>query len=163
MKAPKLTQKSEWKKSAAALAASNIRKELKAKWPGVKFSVRSDNYSMGSSVDVRWTNGPTVREVEAITGKYQYGHFDGMQDLYEYSKGFDDTYGEAKFVQTHREYTNEAIVEAAEDEGASYNMKEGYKGKMWVEIPDYHEYERTYRRLWETDFTKAPEAEKEAA
>ena len=154
----KLTKKSESKLSAAALAASNIRKELKAKWPGVKFSASSENYSMGSSVRIEWTNGPKYEEVSAITRKYQYGHFDGSEDLYRYDGGFDDTYGAAKFVHPNREYSVEAIVEAAKATGATYEVKGN-----WVDIPDYEDYERVYRRLGETDFTAAPKAEKEAA
>lgn len=48
-----------------------IRKELKSKFPGTKFSVRSDRFSLGSSIDVHWTNFPTVKQVENHIGKYE--------------------------------------------------------------------------------------------
>ncbi len=44
----------------------NIRRELKAKFPGVKFSVRKRSYD---SVSVNWTDGPTEEQVKEITGK----------------------------------------------------------------------------------------------
>jgi hypothetical protein len=64
-----------------AEVAKLIRKHLKANFPGVKFSVRIDRYSGGSSIDVRWTDGPTKREVETVTHAFQGGRFDGMIDL----------------------------------------------------------------------------------
>lgn len=51
--------------------AKKIRKELKTKFPGQKFSVRSDNYSLGSSVNVQWTNGVSLDSVEAVLKKYE--------------------------------------------------------------------------------------------
>ena len=37
-------------KTASALAARAIKQELKKAFPTVKFSVRSDNFSMGSRI-----------------------------------------------------------------------------------------------------------------
>ena len=51
--------------------AREIRKELKIKFPGVKFSVRTKKYSGGSSISVSWTDFPTVEAVEEITNKYE--------------------------------------------------------------------------------------------
>lgn len=51
--------------------AREIRKELKIKFPGVKFSVRTKKYSGGSSISVSWTDFPTVAAVEEITNKYK--------------------------------------------------------------------------------------------
>jgi hypothetical protein len=94
-------------KSSYALAASNIKKELAAAFPGIKFSTRSKSFSMGDSVDVSWELGPTTKEVDAIIGKYEYGRFDGMQDL-QYNDqdpercAFRATHGEAKYVHGSR-------------------------------------------------------------
>jgi hypothetical protein len=65
--------------------ASKIRKALKATFPGTKFSVRASEYSMGSSVNVSWTDLPTSKEVEVITNKFRSGSFNGMEDMYETS------------------------------------------------------------------------------
>ena len=51
--------------------AREIRKELKAKFKGVKFSVRTKKYSGGSSISVSWVDFPTVEAVEEITSKYE--------------------------------------------------------------------------------------------
>jgi hypothetical protein len=93
------------KKSDHALGAANIRKELKKAFPGVKFKVTSDSFSGGNSIDIRWTAGPTVREVESITAKYQEGSFNGMEDIYENNRAntWPDAFGGAKYVQEHRD------------------------------------------------------------
>ena len=64
--------------------AKIIRGELRAGFPGVKFSVRSKSYAGGSSIDVGWTDGPTTGEVDAIVKRYEGATFDGMRDLKEY-------------------------------------------------------------------------------
>lgn len=65
----------------AADVARLIRKRLKVEFPGVKFRVRTDKYSMGASVRIRWTDGPTTTQVRRITDAYAGGGFDGMIDL----------------------------------------------------------------------------------
>jgi len=61
-------------------AAKAIRGELKIKFPGIKFSVRSDS----NAINVSWVDGPTEKAVAAVTGKYRLGDFDGMTDSYNY-------------------------------------------------------------------------------
>lgn len=100
--------------TGAAQAAAAIREELKTKFKGVKFSVTSDTFSMGNSVHISWTDGPTEDEVSAITSKYQYGHFNGMEDIYEYSNSREDI-PQAKYVSEHRKQSEEtrAAIDAA--------------------------------------------------
>lgn len=91
------------------LVASNLRIELKAAFPGVKFTVRSDY----NSVRVGWLDGPTTDEVKALTGKYEAGHFDGMDDSYHYSRSpFTEVYGSAKYVFENRSHSVPALIEA---------------------------------------------------
>jgi hypothetical protein len=88
--------------SSYVLAAKNIRKELKVEFPKTKFKVRSSSFSMGNSIDVDWTNGPTNDSVDEIIKKYQYGNFNCMEDIYEYNKDFNDQYGESKYIHGNR-------------------------------------------------------------
>jgi len=111
----KAEQKAKGKQlTGAAQAAAAIREELKTKFKGVKFSVTSENFSMGNSVNITWTDGPTEDEVQEITGKYQYGHFNGMEDIYEYSNRREDI-PQAKYVSEHRKQSEEtrAAIDAA--------------------------------------------------
>lgn len=93
-------------------AAKNLRTELKRAFPGVKFSVRSSRFSGGNSIDISWSFGPTNPQVCKISNKYQDGHFDGMQDLYEYDRSaygnaVSHVLGRAKFVAEQRDFPNE--------------------------------------------------------
>jgi len=99
--------------SNAAKGAKNLKRELAKAFPGVKFSVRSDYFSMGCSIDVGWTLGPTTKEVEAVAKKFEYGTFDPMIDLSgtdpdAYARS--EIHGGAKFVQCHRR-TTDALFE----------------------------------------------------
>jgi hypothetical protein len=66
---------------SVAETAKLVRAELKTTFPGVKFSVRSSSYSGGASIDVRWTDGPTGKDVDRVLKPYEGARFDGMTDL----------------------------------------------------------------------------------
>lgn len=123
-----------------AIAAKSIRKELKSKFKGVKFSVRSKSYSMGSSVDVSWENGPTQNEVSAIINKYQYGDFDGMTDSYNYRSDRPKTEGSAKHVFANRTIPNDqrdAMIRALCVKcGAEYNDSAPYNTRIHDQYAD---------------------------
>ncbi len=90
----------------AAQAAKMIRKELKKH--GIKAKVKSENYSMGSSVNITLNNElpKTVELVTSFAKAFQYGHFDGMNDIYEHSNNNDDL-PQAKFVFVENAYSDE--------------------------------------------------------
>ena len=96
-------------KTQSANCANAIKKLLSSKYPTMKFSVKSDNFANGNSVDIHWNLGPTTDEIEKLVGQFQYGHFDGMIDLYEYSNTRDDI-PQAKFVQSQRDFRNEEEI-----------------------------------------------------
>lgn len=58
-----------------------IRAALKQPFPRTKFAVRSSVYSGGSSIAIRWTDGPTVAQVKAVVGAYEGRGFDGSIDM----------------------------------------------------------------------------------
>ncbi|RTL03554.1 hypothetical protein EKK58_12865 [Candidatus Dependentiae bacterium] len=91
-------------KSTPALAATQIRKILKEKFPQYKFSVTSSSYSMGSSVDVTNLNGFASQqekdEVKKVLRKWEYGSFDGMVDGYNYDNR-NDAIPQVKFVMLY--------------------------------------------------------------
>lgn len=97
----KAEQKAKGHVSSHAACAAAIKAELTGLYPGIKFSVKSSSFSMGDSVNVNWTDGPTSKEVDEIIKKYQYGHFDGMQDIYENSNSRDDI-PQSKYVSSSR-------------------------------------------------------------
>lgn len=126
----KAEQKEKYKgrKSSHAGAAAAIKAELQNKFPGIKFSCTSDSFSMGDSVDIRWTDGPTTTEVKAISAKYQYGHFNGMEDIYEYTNSREDI-PQSKYVSENRKMSDEVSQLATV-------LKDKFSGMF--ENADYH-------------------------
>lgn len=71
--------------SEAAQVAKAIRGILKAH--GVKGSVRSDNYSGGNAVRIYLAediSDVVYAKIFWEADKYRGGHFNGMEDIYEY-------------------------------------------------------------------------------
>ena len=114
----------EKKYLTCAETAKLIRKDLKANFPGVKFSVRSDTYSMGASIRVKYTDGPARADVEAVTGKYESAGFDGMVDY--------------KFYYSHyyNTKTGESCVAKCEGSGFCYESYENEmpEGDDWIPV-----------------------------
>ena len=76
--------------SMQARAAKLMRQYLKAE--GIKGKVTSSASARTTSIDIYLLN-ETPDNVAKVTAKakmYQYGHFDGMNDCYEYSNTIDD-------------------------------------------------------------------------
>lgn len=96
-------------------AAKNIRIELKRAFPAVKFSVKTERYSGGDSIRVRWVDGPTSDQVERIINRYEGGSFDGMTDSYNHRNdhAWTDAFGEAKYIFADREHSEKAVLSAA--------------------------------------------------
>lgn len=100
------------KLQGVTLAAANARKLLKAAFPGVKFSVTCEKFSMGNSMRVAWTDGPSAKAVEAITDQFSGGSFNGEDDSYTYSRApFGELFGTAKYISTSRELTDSLILD----------------------------------------------------
>ena len=135
-------------KTESAKAAAAIRKELKANFPNIKFRVRSQNYSMGDNVNVEYVDGPAVKDVEAITDKYEYGSFNGMEDIYEITNNRD-----------HIPQTKYLVVERSMSD-ASRSMIESYVERT-IHFDSNYEWEngqirnREMRRIF--DETAYPE------
>ncbi|MBF0570827.1 MAG: hypothetical protein HQL12_03035 [Candidatus Omnitrophica bacterium] len=146
-----LEQAGESGKSSLVIAARNIRKELKTAFLGVKFSVRSESYSMGCSIHIGWTDGPLTDEVEAVVNKYEYGTFDSMTDCAgSIDSQFIDLYGGARFVSPSRGVSDEAFNKVAVKMGYSqavFNPKSGQFDGI-----DYDINEMIKREAWKTKF-----------
>ncbi|RYZ93150.1 MAG: hypothetical protein EOP06_02015 [Proteobacteria bacterium] len=95
----------------STFVAKNIRLMLKKTFPGVKFSVRKD----GSAIYVSWTDGPQDSSVDACVGSFKGGSFNGMDDIYEYSKSpFTQVFGSSQYIFTRREISDEVLARAIE-------------------------------------------------
>lgn len=61
--------------------AKAAKRVLVTLWPNTAFSVKSERYSMGYSINASWTDGPTQAQVNAVMGVFSTKHFDAMDDL----------------------------------------------------------------------------------
>lgn len=137
-----MNEKKERRLSQAALAAKEIRAILKKEFPGVKFSVNSSSYSGGNSIRIKWIDGPLAEKVEALVGKYEYGHFNGMEDLYEFSNSIDGL-PQVKFLFCERSISPEKAKALAE----RYNEIYGHR----IEVADEPSYGGGARVNWADD------------
>jgi hypothetical protein len=97
--------------------AANVRIELKRNFPGIKFSVKSEHRG-SSSINIGWTDGPTTEQVEKVTGKYQEGNFNGMEDIYEYNHSlWPSVFGGARYIFNHRHESAAHILRVGNEMG----------------------------------------------
>ena len=134
------------KLTEAAQAAKLMRVELKKAFPNTKFSVRSRNFAGGDSVDVGWINGPTRDAVQEIIAKYQYGHFDGMIDLYEYSNNIEGL-PQAKFVHGQREISDDVYEATKAQVAKEFGIKNAADENQWMAAFHRWSSEVVYREL----------------
>ena len=128
-----------------AIAAKNIRIELKRAFPGIKFSVKSKSYSGGDSITVTWIDGPTSAEVGEITCKYQAGSLDGMTDCYNYEHSmWKVSFGDAKYIFTDRDYSDDFLTEIIKNiackwhDGELPTVNDFHKGNLLSICPSRH-------------------------
>jgi hypothetical protein len=124
--------------------AKLIRAELKTLFPYTKFSVRSDRYSMGSSVYVKWTDFPTNEEVEKVIGKYERVSRD------EYTGEI--LCGGNMFVNTSHSWTDETKAAIEED------MKQNENNNWDFLQENYYWYSQAFKessdklyKIWLTE------------
>lgn len=64
-----------------AETAKLVRKALAKAFPGYIFTVRSNSYAGGASIDVGWRDGPPAKVVDSVVHGFAGGRFDGMIDM----------------------------------------------------------------------------------
>lgn len=123
----------------SAEAAKAIRAELKLAFPGIKFSVKSSNFSMGNAVDITYLDGVFRKRVEEITDKYQYSSFNAMEDMSEITNRRDDI-PQAKYVNVNRRMSEELRAKITEEikaedptfDPTAYNKEQGRWGSSMI-------------------------------
>jgi hypothetical protein len=109
-----ITTHSPW--ISAADTAKLVRQALKAAYSGVKFSVRSQTYAGGGSIDVAWTDGPTEDSVTSVVRRFAGSSFDPMTDSRSYhiiETPDGPAMSGANYVFTRRTLSDKFIAELA--------------------------------------------------
>ena len=108
-----------------AETAQLVRKALHSAFPGVKFSVRSNSYSGGASIDVRWVDGPNGESVKAAVRPFEGATFDAMTDCKDIVRhiinGHEVQYG-ADFVHCQRDLSGAYLRAVAERVARYYRL-----------------------------------------
>lgn len=68
---------------ATTQAAALLKRALRAQYPGVKFSVRTERGTACAWLRVSYTDGPTVRAVQHIADGYCGQRFNAITDVYD--------------------------------------------------------------------------------
>lgn len=129
-KRPKQKKSNKGKSSTHAAAASAIGTELNKRISRLQIFGYFRNLFRGNSVNISWTDGPTTAEVEKITGRYKYGHFNGMENIYRVGNT-NDNIPQVRFVsetfrtisQPIRDKATELIKNMFVDELKHYELE----------------------------------------
>lgn len=138
---PYLEMKDGSGKSTHALVGHNIRLILGRNFPGQVFSVTTESYSMGSSCNINWIDGPTEKEVRDLVWRFEAGTVNGMSDSYDYRQDVFHNFGSIKHLFFNRKFSQTRIEEiaakaglAAEDSGLLRNA--GADMSFYTKLPD---------------------------
>lgn len=126
-------------KTQAALAAAAIKKHLKAQ--GIACKVKSDNFSMGSSVDIYVDNllSTTLDLVKTYCEQYEYGAFDSMTDCQE-TKNIEFDGPQAKYVTVNCSYSDEYYQAAWSEAKAKFSAMDDAPEHY---TPSYYDYDHS--------------------
>ena len=140
---------------SCAETAKLVRAALKESFPGIRFSVRSSTYSMGASINISYTNGPTYDAVKNVVAMFEGAYFDGMTDYkgYNYSSldGVETSFG-ANYIFVNREFTLE-VMQAAVQQACEYYglqvpaVKDNSRGAFIADFIDYNDQRRIMDRV----------------
>lgn len=137
--------------SPAAEASKLIRKDLKKKYPKIKFSVRCQNYSMGDNVDVNYTNGVPSEEINTLLAKYQYGHFNSMEDIYEHSNRIEGL-PQTKHLFVRREVDPEMKQQVKKEVAEKWGIEDINNEQEWFDKTGLWSDQRIFDELQKRTF-----------
>ena len=115
--------------SNQAQVAKLIRKELKEKYPEIKFNVRSKSFSGGNDVNIDYINGVPADDIRKLTYKYEAGSFDGMTDMYNYN--YDKTRPTAKYIFVNRRISDDVWEKTKKEIASSYGIADINDERLW--------------------------------
>lgn len=102
----------EQESNAFVRGIKNIRTLLKRAFPTVKFSVRKTSHR---SINISWTDGPTIGQVEQYTRQFEAGRFNFVDDMYDYKRTpWNFQFGAIDTIIVHRD-TSPKVVQKAID------------------------------------------------
>lgn len=138
-----------------------IRSALKLAFPGVPFGVRTRTYSGGSSINVRWTDGPAKARVDDALSGFVGRDFDGMIDMAFSSDCYMTRAGTIGFARTSGTVGSRGVIPAASSPvpyGAALVIFGSYiftDRALTGTLPDFGDY-WAWKAVHDTDRAPAP-------
>ena len=81
---------------------SIIKSHCKKTFNISKISVSTDVFSGGDSMDVEYTSPERIKELDSFIDSFQYGHFNGMEDIYEHNSNKNEIIIDGHILQTYK-------------------------------------------------------------
>ena len=110
--------------------AKLVRLALKESFAGVKFSVTSDSYAGGASINIKYKDGPTEKQVKEVISAFEGSYFDGSIDYqgscYANLNGEEVRFG-ADFIFVNRKYSVEFLTKMANEVAVKYAVEEPFE------------------------------------
>lgn len=126
---------------------TNLLKRHFKKDLGIVTSVKTDKYSMGSSLKVKYMLGADVSLVKPIVNQLQYGYFNGMEDIYEsvskeavVLEGYE--LEQWKYTGVEQEIPDELLFKFAKAASDNFNIRGVFK----LETPD--QFHKSFEENW---------------
>lgn len=125
--------------TTAAACAKQIRKELKTLYPHVKFSITSDTFAGGNSINIKYADYYlTELNLRNVVDKYCYSDFNSMTDMHEYKRNIDNLLRvkyvsvERKISDTHKQKAEQFLMNYfGQWDTFSYHEKEDKKNRFY--------------------------------
>jgi hypothetical protein len=103
---------------------------------------------MGDHVRVSYTDGPLSDKIEKVIGKYQYGHFNGMEDIYEYSNNRNDI-PQTKYLFIERDISETTRAKIVDKLKIWYD---NFDPELWIKGPDCWGSTLIHREFYKMSF-----------
>lgn len=115
-----------------------IKARILKTYPTVsKVEVKSDSFSGGDSMDVTYHAPERIEELDSFINSFQHGHFNSMEDMYEYSREREAIILDGHILQTYKYVSDHWQEGAAPDVAEAAQIKPTTAGT--VQIVDYSE------------------------
>ncbi|MFI8769583.1 DUF3560 domain-containing protein [Streptomyces sp. NPDC053792] len=126
--------------------SAELRRRLKAEFPGAKFSVRTGTGTGSAWISVSWTDGPDTEAVDRIAAPLHGAHWDGYTETYVQTDNDltvtvngEEVTGKPLVdgINTHRDFSDDVLAEAkalwsAAFDGADPDTAAGMRGTALV-------------------------------
>jgi hypothetical protein len=129
---------SQFQQADVRTTTNILKRHILKTWPSVsKVEIKTDSFSGGSSMDVTYYTPVPIDSLESFIKRFQYGHFNSMEDIYESNRDKEAIILEEHILQDYK-FVSARFKEApAVEEAEAADIAPAPAGK--IQIVDYSE------------------------